>query len=260
MTYRHMLFVFLAALYLMTVTSCKKETTQPAKEQVTGDMYPLINGNKIRFNGYIRHAQNDTNITATGAYYQARMTVFTAGFPPLPSFVAPLAGTTYFIQDSSLVVAPSTWNVSGFYVKRSAATSGDIWFLTNAGRFYRTLGVYPGRIDSLKWVLLVKEGAFIGESWVAFDSSYTSSTVGSARLRVDCVFEGKVSITVNSQTFEAYKLVATRKVYAGGSSTPLQEGSTATIWLVPNVGIVKFIYNSDGETPGFERNYLSRNF
>ncbi|MBI2618905.1 MAG: hypothetical protein HYW57_02385 [Ignavibacteriales bacterium] len=261
MKYRFLPLLILVAVSLLAVPSCKKSTTEPEKVQVTGDLYPLTTGNKISFNGYIRDAVTDVNIEATASFYLARMTLISP-FPPLPSIVAPLAGTTFFIQDSSYVILPGqttpSWYSSGFYVKRTSATSGDIYFLTNAGRFYRQTGV--ARTDSLKWVLLLQENAFIGESWVAFDSTYTSASpaIGTARLKVDCVFEGKESVTVNSQTFEAYKLVATRSVYLGGSTTPAAQGATATIWLVTGSGIVKFIFNSDGETPGFERNFLSR--
>lgn len=262
MKYRFFPLIILAAVSLLAVPSCKKSSTEPeTKVQVTGDLYPLTTTNKIRFNGFLRDAVTDINIPSTASFYLARMTLISP-FPPLPSSVAPLAGTTFFIQDSSFVPLPTTpgWYSSGFYVKRSSATSGDIHFLTNAGRFYRQTGI--ARTDSLKWILLLKENAFIGESWVAFDSTYTSASpaVGTARLKVDAVFEIKESITVNGQTIEAYKLVATRSVYLGGSSTPATQGATASIWVVPGKGIVKFIYNSDGETPGFERNFVDRNF
>ncbi len=255
---RYLLLLLLAGTFFLTVPGCKKETTAPVKEQVTGDLFPLTTGHKLTFTGYIRQAVADTNITATGAYYRGIMTVVPA--PALPPIVAPLAGTTFFLSDSSLVSPPSTWVVSGFYLKRTTSTSGDFYFLTNAGRFYRQTGV--ARIDSLKWVKLVVENAFIGESWVAFDSTYTSASpaVGTARLKVDCVFQAKENVTVNSVTYAAFKLVATRSVFIGGSATPLTSGATATIWLVPNLGIVKFIFNSDGETSGFDRNLLSKNF
>lgn len=267
MKYRFLPLIILVGVSLLVAPSCKESSTDPVKEQVTGDLYPLVMGRKLTFNGFIRDAVTDVNISATGAFYNARMTTLTAGFPPLAPFVAPLAGTTFFISDSSLVSPPSTWFVSGFYVKRTTATSGDFWFLTNAGRFYRQTFVYnpatqAGRIDSLKWILLVKENAFVGESWVAFDSTYTStsSAIGTARLKVDCVIEGKETLTLNGTAYEAWKLVATRSVFVGGSPTPASQGATATVWLVPNVGIVKFIFNSDGETRGFERNLLSKNY
>ncbi|GJQ20521.1 MAG: hypothetical protein HBSIN02_08760 [Bacteroidia bacterium] len=244
-------------LALLSAPGCSK-SSEPETETVTGDLFPLVAGHKFTFNGFIRHAVNDTNITATGAFYTGIMTVLPTA-PPLPPNVPNITGTTFFISDSSFVnSSPATWVVSGFYVKRTSSTSGDIWFLTNAGRFYRQTGV--ARTDSLKWILLVRENAVVGESWVGFDSTYTSSTVGSARLKIDCVFDGLASISVNGQAYSAYKLTATRSVYVGGSSTPVSQGQTAAIWLVPDLGIVKFIFNSDGETPGFERNLLSKNF
>jgi hypothetical protein len=256
MKYGHALLLLLVAIMLMVVPGCKKSTSPEEVEQVLGDLFPLTTGHKLTFNGYIRHAVNDTNITATGAYYMGIMTVIPA--PALPPNVATIPGTTYFLLDSSLVNPAPVWVVSGFYIKRTSTTTGDFYFLTNAGRFYRTTGV--ARTDSLKWILLVKENANVGESWVAFDSTYVSGAVGSARLRIDCVFDGRADITLNGTTYSAYKLTATRSVYVGGSSTPASQGATASVWLVPGLGIVKFIFNSDGETPGFERNLLSKNF
>lgn len=258
MKYAHALLLFLVAGMLIVVPGCKKTTDPEDAEQVTGDLFPLIGGHKLTFNGFIRHAVNDTNITATGAFYTGIMTVLPAA-PPLPPNVAAIPGTTYFISDSSLVNPPNTWVVSGFYIKRTSTTTGDIYFLTNAGRFYRTTGVV-GRTDSLKWILLVKENATVGESWVAFDSTYTSAAVGTSRLKIDCVFAGRADIVINGQTYSAYELTATRSVFVGGSSTPVSQGATASVWLVPTLGIVKFVFNSDGETPGFDRRLLSKNF
>ncbi len=257
MKYGHALLLFLVASMLIVVPGCKKSTDPADAEKVLGDLFPLTAGHKLTFNGFIRHAVNDTNITSTGAFYRGIMTVLPAA-PPLPPNVATLAGTTFFISDSSLVNPAPVWVVSGFYIKRTTSTSGDFYFLTNAGRFYRTTGV--ARTDSLKWILLVKENATVGESWVAFDSTYTSSAVGSARLKIDCVFDGLAGVTVNGQTYQAYKLTATRSVFVGGSPTPVAQGATATVHLVPGLGIVKFLFNSDGETSGFDRSLLSKNF
>ncbi|MEX2116484.1 MAG: hypothetical protein WEB37_06340 [Bacteroidota bacterium] len=259
MKYGHALLLFLVASMLIVVPSCKKATDPEDVEQVTGDLFPLTGGHKLTFNGFIREAVNDTNITATGGFYRGIMTVLPAA-PPLPPNVATLAGTTFFLSDSSLVNPTPTWVVSGFYVKRTTSTSGDFYFLTNAGRFYRTFNIHTTRSDSLKWILLVKENAFVGQTWNAFDSSYAAPGVGTARLKIDCVFDGLTAVTVNGQTFSGYKLTATRSVFVGTSTTPIAQGATATVWLVPGLGIVKFLFNSDGETPGFDRSLLSKNF
>ncbi|HEY5615915.1 MAG TPA: hypothetical protein VIL52_07810, partial [Bacteroidota bacterium] len=61
------------------------------------------------------------------------------------------------------------------------------------------------------------------------------------------------------QTFsQTYYVVAKRKIYLNGVLAT--EASTAELWLVPNVGIVKFIFHGDGTTGGFHREYKSRNF
>jgi hypothetical protein len=129
--------------------------------------------------------------------------------------------------------------------------------VTNIGLFYRTFGI--NRADSLRWVVLVRQDLGIGTEWSAFDSTWTIAT-GSVRLEVVCKVEGREMLSLGGQSFNAYKVVATRRVYLGGASVPSVTGATATVWLEPNIGIVKFIYNADGETPGFYREYASRNF
>lgn len=258
MKVRQISLILLAAGFLLTVSSCKKDNpAAPVRgEQVTGDLFPLVLGHKLTFNGYIRHAVNDTNITATGAYYQGRMTIVSNSTP------TPVGGTSHLISDSSLVSPAPVWVPSGFYIRRTTTTSGDFRFLTNLGRFYRSFGISSP--DSLKWVLLVKEGSYVkadkfDESWTAYDSTFAGST-GPVKLVIKGEFIAKETITLNGVSYTAYKLEAKRYIYLGTSTTPAVQGATATIWLQAGLGIVKFIYNSDGETSGFERNLLTKNF
>lgn len=256
------LFTFLAASTLsmaLYVSGCKESTSEPEQgvPPITDDLFPLVVGHKLVFSGFIRDAVTDLNIDATGAVYEGRMTITSNASP------TPLGGTATLLLDSSRVPTgianpPTIWVQTPFYIQRpSPSGSGDFAFLTNIGRFYRQLGL--NRADSLRWVLLVKQTAGVGVEWTAFDSTWTAPT-GLVRLQIVGKIDARASLTVGGQTFNPYKVTATRKIYLGGSATPSTTGTTAEIWLEPAIGIVKFIYHSDGETPGFYREYKSRNF
>lgn len=245
-----------ACALILGFNSCKKSVDPEELEAVVGDLFPLTVGHKITFNGYMRDKTTNTNVDSTNAYYEARMTVVSNAAP------TPVGGTSHLISDSSKVHPAPVWVASGFYVKRATSTSGDFQFLTNIGLFLRTFGVTHGGTasDTLKWVLLVKEGQRINDlPWEAYDSTFTGAS-GQVRLRVEGQFVGKEQLSLGGQSFTAYKLVATRKIFLGGSQTAAVSQQTAALWLQPGLGIVKFIFDSDGETPGFERNYLSRNW
>lgn len=250
--------VFVLVLSLST-TGCKKEeTTGPETVQpITEDLFPLVLGRQLVFSGYLMD-KNGTQIAGTSTVYEARMTV-TALNAPLP---API-GTSHVISDSQRVPTgipnpPTTWLVSNFYVQRTPPTgTGNFYFLTNIANFYRTFGLQ--RADSLRWILLVRQDVGVGVEWVGFDSSWTAAT-GPVRLQVVGKVEGRESLTLGGQTFNAYKITATRKVYLGGATTPSVQAPTAELWLQPNVGIVKFIFYADGQSGGFYREYKSRNF
>ncbi len=249
----------LAVLSILLFSSgCKESTTEsaPTVQPITEDLFPLIVGRKLTFSGFLRDRVTDINIDATGAVYEARMTVAALNAP------TPF-GSAHVVSDSQRVptglpTPPTAWVLNTFYVQRASPTgSGNFSFLTNIGRFYRTFALQ--RADSLRWIMLVKQDAGVGAEWTAFDSSWTAPT-GLVRLQVVGKFDAKAPITVNGQTYNAYKATATRKVYLGGSATPSVVGETASLWLAPDLGIVKFIFNADGESNGFYRELKSKNF
>lgn len=245
--------------FSLSMTGCKsKETTEPETTQpITEDLFPLVIGRQLVFSGYLTD-RNGAEIAGTRTVYEARMTV-AALDAPLP---API-GTAHVLSDSQRVptgipTPPTTWVVSNFYVRRTPPTgTGNFYFLTNIANFYRTFGLQ--RADSLRWVLLVRQDLGVGVEWTAFDSSWTAAS-GPVRLQVVGKVDGRESLTLGGQTFNAYKVTATRKVYLGGATTPSIEVPTAELWLQPGIGIIKFVFYADGQSGGFYREYKSRNF
>ncbi len=245
------------AVLMFSSTGCEKKATEPETVQpITEDLFPLIVGRKLTFGGFLRDARTDANIEATGAVYEARMTVVATGA------TTPF-GVAHVISDSQRVptgvaTPPTTWVVGSFFIQRPAPTgSGNFSFLTNIGRFYRSFGI--ARTDSLQWILLVKQDAGVGVEYTGFDQSYTGAA-GPVRLQIVAKIEGREQLTLAGQSFNPYRIKAQRKIYLGGAATPSVQAETATIWLQPNVGIVRFIFNADGETRGFFREFKSKNF
>ena len=249
------LVVLATSLYL---SGCQEKSTEPiiAPEPIQEDLFQLIVGRKLTFSGYLRDKITDANIESTGAIYEARMTVTGVN-------IQTPYGTGHVLSDSQRVPSglanpPSVWLVDQLYLQRSAPTGTDnISLLTNIGRFFRTFGIQ--RSDSLRWILLAKLDAGVGVDWVGLDDSW-STTSGQLRLQIVARFDAKAPVTVGGQTFSAYRVTVIRKIYLGGSSTPLLSAETSSVWLAPGIGIVKFILNSDGETSGFYRELKSKNF
>jgi len=252
-----MLFIFALAAFTaalsLTTSGCKSTVAEITVEPILEDLFPLVVGRKLTFSGFLRTPQ-DVNVEATGAFYEARMTIAATNAP------TPF-GTAHVISDSQLV-SPGVWFTQSFYVQRSPATgSGDFGFLTNIGNLYRTFGIQ--RTDTLRWVLLVKQSSGVGVKWTAFDSSWTgqiqAGVTGTIRLEVEGEIQRQDYTSPTGQTFsQTYYVVAKRKIYLNGVLAT--EASTAELWLVPNVGIVKFIFHGDGTTGGFHREYKDRNF
>jgi hypothetical protein len=256
------LFVVLAVS--VTTSGCKKDDGgTPVDEFVEGDIFPISEGTKITYNGFLREKADppaDTNITATGAVYETRWTIMndSASIPGPP--IGP-GGVGILILDSTRVPTgvpspPTIWVESPVYIQR--LSNGGFRFLTDIGRFYRLFGV--NQTDSLKLVHLADVSTKIGGTWTAYNESFSSSTVGSVRLEIVGRWD-KENITVNGQNFSTYKVTTSRNVYIPATSTtpaPGSGGLTAQVWLATGIGPVKLILHGNPESNGHYREFLSR--
>lgn len=248
-------FLLVASL-IFTNSGC--DTTEPkGPDPITEDLFPLTIGRQIVYSGFLRARDVDTNITATGAVFEARMLVASN------NQATPVGGTSHLLLDSMRVptgipTPPTFWKITHYFVKKDQPTGPHSFsFLTGIGSFYRRFGMGT-RTDTLKWILLADMKAGLDNEWIGFDSTWTSPA-GLVRLQIVGKFT-KETITAGGQTFSTYKATATRKIYLGGSATASVVAPTATIWLAPNIGIVQFIFNADTESPGFTRYFKSKNF
>jgi len=268
------LLLVAAVAFSMTVflTSCEKKSdaTSPSVA-ITDDIFPVVAGRKIFFTGFLRSPGADTNITATGSFYQSRWTIGTYNGATAPAVVSS-GGTCTAIGDSVRVSpvpaavgsSPSgTWAQGSLLIQKAVAVgAADFSFMTSLASFYRSVGL-ASRIDSLRWIKLTDLASGIGVEFTGYDSTYNVTISGAAttaRLQIVGKFDGTETLTLAGSTFSTYKLTITRRVYLGGSSTAASIGQTAQLWVAPNIGPVKMILGSDDRNYGHYREFLSKNF
>lgn len=254
---RNLILLFFITALAVNFLGCKDKTTDPETvTPITEDLFPIIEGRQIVFNGFLRDATTDTNITAF-AHYSAKWTVVSNSVPVPP----PNSGTSNLVLDSTLVPTgqpnpPVVWVETPFLIRRVPPTgTANFSFLQNIAPFYRKFGI--SNTDTLRWINLAQLDKGLNNEFTAFDSSWTTST-GNVRLLIVGRFPGKENITVNGNAFNTYKLETHRRVYVDG--VKVQESATASLWLVPDIGPVKMIINADGENPGHYREFVSKNF
>ncbi len=260
------LLLVAAVAFSMAVffTSCKKDSATSPSTAITDDIFPIVAGRKITYTGFLRApGAADTNITATGSFYQSRWTIDVYNGATAPPVVSS-GGTCTRIIDSvrvSPLPGPNgTFAVGALLVQKSAATGAvDFSFMTSVASFYRAVGL-TSRIDSLRWIKLTDLASGIGVEFTCFDSTYSIPGPTTARLQIVGKFDGTETLTLAGSTFSTYKLTITRRVYLGGSAVAASIGQTAQLWVAPNIGPVKMILGSDDRNYGHYREFLSKNF
>ena len=261
------LLLVAAVAFSMTVffTSCEKKSdaTSPSTA-ITDDIFPVVAGRKITFTGFLRApGAADTNITATGSFYQSRWTIGTYNGATAPPVVS-TGGTCTQIVDSvkvSPLPSPNGTFVVGALLLQKAVAQGaaDFSFMTSIASFYRAVGLTT-RIDSLRWIKLTDLASGIGVEFTCYDSTYNIPGPTTARLQIVGKFDGTETLTLAGSTFSTYKLTITRRVYLGGSATAASIGQTAQLWVAANIGPVKMILGSDDRNYGHYREFSSKNF
>ena len=241
--------------FIFIFSSCDEDTTSPEEiVPITDDLFPMIVGRQITYNGFLRNATTDSNITSFPQYI-AKWTVVSN------DTLTPVGGTSNLVWDSTLVPTgisnpPVIWVETPFFIRRDPPTgTANFSFLQNIAPFYRRFNIQLS--DTLRWIHLAQLDKGVNNEFTAFDSTWAASS-GNVRLLIVGKFEGNVSLTVNGQSFTTYLLTTRRRIYVDGQL--LTEAATASIWLAKDIGPVKMIINADGENPGHYREMLSKNF
>ncbi|OGU77446.1 MAG: hypothetical protein A2V93_09680 [Ignavibacteria bacterium RBG_16_34_14] len=251
-------FSFILLLMSFMFVDCKDETTSPEEIQpILDDLFPLVSGRVITYGeGTLLLNDTQTPIAGTEIGFKSTWEVG-LNVPPNP----------VIIYDTTNIPAVGLTVPREFYIKKDTST-GNFDFLTNLGFLFRSQKIYntPGDStsgiegDSLVWIGLSKSTMGVGREWIAYTKNYTSATLGPIRFEIIGKFETKETFTIAGTNYETYKLTATRKIYLGSSTTAISIGTTAILWLAPNVGPVKIILIGDAENHGKSQTMTSKNF
>lgn len=251
-------------LGIITFQGCDDETVSPEDIQpILDDLFPLVPGRAIVYGeGTLLFNDTQTPIPGSSVGFNSKWVV--AGNTPLP---VPPHTNPVVVIDTTNVPAFATTSVRQFFIQKDT-TTGNFDFLTNLGFLFRSQKIYntPGdsttgaRGDSLVWIGLSKSSEGLNREWVAYTANYVSSVLGNIKFEVVGKFEGKETLTIGGTNYEAYKLVATRRIYLGTSTVPASEGTTAMLWLAKDIGPIKIILIGDAESHGKSQTMTAKNF
>lgn len=254
------LFVF-SVIITLTITGCKKDDSNPTNggtpDPVPANIFPLTPGNALIYNnGNLLHADSDSAIAGTSTGFQSKWIILGKVAPGPAPYTSPTV-----IRDTTIVAGQTGVRT---FMAHHDTTNNEFWFLTNLGYFFRSQQINDSngnvRGDSLRWILLAKPSAGVGVEWVAFNETFTSALVGQVRLEIKAAFEAKENLAAAGTTFDTYRLVSTRRVYLGSSTTSISTGITARLWMAENVGPVKIELRGDAESNGKIQTLTGKNF
>ncbi len=261
---------------LVFVDGCKKDdaVVTPEDKTVPNDVFPLTKGNRFVYSGYFTNADTETPLAGTSTFYYSSWTIVSVDTPLAnvygPFYIASKSNgktTSSLILDSTLVIPPSTYKktpIAAYYDQ----TSGDYYYLTNLGLFFRGSVIKDSatasgvRRDSLRFIKLASPKAGIGGTFTSFEENFVSyanpSALTTINLAITGKWESKTDVTVNGQTFSTYYLVISRVAKVG--TTNVSVGVTAKLWLAKGIGPVKMFLAGDAEVPGNYRELKTKNF
>ncbi len=259
--------IFLSAIISMMsflFTSCKDDSTSPEEVQaIVDDLFPLVPGRAIIYGeGTLLFNGTQTPIPGSENGFKSQWLI--AGNVTIPYL--PHTNPTLILDTTSVPGVGVTNSERRFFIQKDDAT-GNFDFLTNLGFLFRSQKIYntPGdstsgfRADSLVWIALSKSTAGVGNEWVAYTANYTSATLGDIRFEIVGIFTQE-DLTIAGTSYATYKLTATRKIYLGNSTVAASTGTTAILWLAPDIGPVKIILIGDDESHGKSQTMTSKNF
>ena len=258
------LLIFTGVFSLFMVMGCDEdespvEDTTP--DPVPANIFPLTAGHVLVYNeGTLLNLDSDVPIAGSEVGYESKW-VIAGQVAPGP---APYTMPTVILDTTKVfgMTVPRT------FLAHLEATPNDYYFLTNLGYFFRSQKIYntPGdstsgfRADSLRWILLANPSSGVGVEWIAFNETFTSAVVGQVRLEIKGEFEATETITAAGADWLTYRLVATRRVYLGSSTTSISTAPTAKLWMAENVGPIKIELRGDAESNGKRQTLTAKNF
>lgn len=269
------IFFITLIVFALAITGCKKDEQPPTSHQdlvVPKELFPLITGRVIEYSGYLTQGDSENKIPGTEDGYSTKWEV-TQSIPCSlifpPAIFPNLANeSAVLIHDTTKIPAVGIIKYTPIFI-RYDSTTGDYSYLINIGYLYRTAKIWKSttdssiRADSLRFITLAKPRTGIGAKFTCFDENFTSYLYGvnntiPINLKIEGIFEGKESITIDTVNYTTYRLVISRKVYSG--SNLLSQGPIAKLWLVENVGPIQMLLFGDAESNGNFRKMVRKNF
>ena len=258
------LLIIAGVLSIFILMGCDEEETpiDNTPDPVPANIFPLTAGHVLVYNeGTLLNLDTDVPIAGSEVGFESSW-VIAGQIAPGPS---PYTNPTVIFDTTTVfgVTPPPR-----IFLAHLEVTPNDFYFLTNLGYFFRSQKIYttPGdstsgfRADSLRWILLANPSAGVGVEWVSFNETFTSATVGQIRLEIKAEFEATETITAAGTNWLTYRLVATRRVYLGSSTTSISTNPTAKLWLAENVGPIKIELRGDAESNGKRQTMTAKNF
>ena len=252
----------LVFLFLWGCSEDENPVIDDTPDPVPANIFPLTPGHVLVYNsGTLLNLDTDVPIGGTENGFQSKWII--AG--PVPGAGVPPYTTPTVILDTTVVLGQTTLRTFAAHLEE---TPNEFHFMTNLGYFFRSQKIYetPGdstsgtKADSLIWILLAKPSAGVGVEWIAFNETYTSAVVGEVRLEIKAEFEDTETITAAGTDYLTYRLVATRRVYLGTSTTSISTNPTAKLWMADNVGPIQIELRGDAESNGKRQTLTGKNF
>ncbi len=252
------LAVLIAAVFLIGCSD--DETTSPPATQIVpinADFFPVVVGHQYIYEGYATENGTGTPIPDPGGVYRTSWTILAATVP------TPIGGTATGVVDSTTTSAGS--GVRTLLIKKDSV--GDIHFIQSIGPFKRLFGIAYGSTanDTLIWVAVARPSQGMGstgQSWTAFDSTYTGTGGAQVRLQIFGIMEGVETITdssVSHSTHNTYRSRTWRRITVSGTVFQ-DDATTSRIWFEDAVGPIQVRIVEDTENIGHFRVLQSKNF
>jgi hypothetical protein len=254
------ILMMLGVLSLFLILGCDEDETpveDDTPDPVPANIFPLTTGHVIVYNeGTLLNLDTDVPIAGTEVGYQSKWIIAGQVAPGPAPYTMPTV-----ILDTTTVLGNT---VGRPFLAHLETTPNDYYFLTNLGYFFRSQQILDSnsavRSDSLRWILLANPSSGVGVEWVAFNETFTSAVAGQLRLEIKAEFEGTETINAGGTNYTTYRLVATRRVYLGSSTTSISTAVTAKLWMAENIGPIQIELRGDAESNGKRQKMTAKNF
>lgn len=262
---------------ILLITGCKKDDAPPAgwdipHDAVPANILPLIKGHSYTFGGYLTTGSSETKIDGSedlkASWTMIGDTTLASVFPaPMISHLT-VTRAVLIIDSVSATGKPLT-RTPVFVYKNS--TTGDYYYLTNFGNFFRTYTVRKSdadtviRGDSLRFIKLSPGGATLNSAFTVFSESFRAYYLPAPvtiNLSIEGLYEKKSSQTITLKGADTvvttYQLTVTNKPSIG--TTALATSVNAKFLLADGIGPIQFFLAGDSDGPGSLRNITGKNF